>query len=298
MRGKAGFTLLEALATLGISALTLSLMYTVGMRGAFTGFRLGNRAIASADTEIAKAAYREVLAGIVVPPVAVQNQIAETELTDRLDDTFIGTSTEVSGHLIAGRDTPCALAGTDARITLTYETDEASTTVFCAIDEGLGDGLGEPIELMRLRFGNAYFSFSEDGATWVDEWTVERGLPVETQLLPNGELRKVLVRLSSDDGSTEVLGLVSSGRAIAATAPVPQAQGGGGGRGGGGDGGRGDGGRGGPDGGGRGGDGFGGGGRGGFGGPPQPGFGGFGGPPGGGRGGPGGGGGGGRGGRG
>jgi uncharacterized membrane protein YgcG len=247
MSRKAGFTLLEAMTVIAITGLTVSLIYTVGMRGVFTGFRLGNRALSTADMEVAKTAYRDVVASLVIPPVAVSSQAAEDELSQRIDDSFVGTPVEVAGRLIAMRETPCALTGADGRISLTFETDDSGTTLFCSLDEG--EGAGEPVELMRLRFGPAAFSYSEDGLEWFEDWTVERGLPVDRQALPNGELRRVLIRLAGADGDGELIALASSGRAVAQTAPQPGGGGGGGG------GGRGGGGRGGggPDGGGRGG---------------------------------------------
>ena len=71
MTSKAGFTLLETMVVIAITGLTISLIYTVGMRGVFNGFRLGNRALTTADMEIAKAGYRDVLQSIVIPPVGV-----------------------------------------------------------------------------------------------------------------------------------------------------------------------------------------------------------------------------------
>ncbi len=223
MRGKQGFTLIEALAVIGITALTLSVMYSVGIQGVVTAFRLGDRAMASADSEIAKLAYRDVMASLVIPPVAVSAEAAEIEQDEQFDDTFVGTPQEVAGHFIALRDTPCGPAGTAGRITLSFTTDEAQTTLFCQIGEG------EPVPIVKFRFPTTGFSYSEDGAAWADEWTVERGMPVEAQVLPNGDLRQVFVRLGSEEGSAQFVALASSGRAVPQTPPPTPQQGRGGG---------------------------------------------------------------------
>ena len=45
MTGKAGFTLLEALLVLAITAITVGVIFTIGARGGSTILRLGSRAL-------------------------------------------------------------------------------------------------------------------------------------------------------------------------------------------------------------------------------------------------------------
>ena len=157
----------------------------------------------------------------------------------------------------------------EARLTLSVEkTGDLETTVFCSLllDDGTET---EPVALLRLRWPDGAFSYSEDGVEWSDSWEVYRGTPVDYADDPNQVLRKVNVRLASTDGRAQIVQLASSGRALPqrpVTAAAQNSNGNNTGNNNGGRGGRGGDGAGGRDGGGRDGGGIGGGGRGGIGG--------------------------------
>lgn len=211
----AGFTLFEALTTLGITSLALGAMLMVGMRGAATGMRLGARAISHADEQVSLQALRDTLSAMILPALSVQTTVMEAEYQANeaigQGDTFEGEATKLAADVVATRDTPCMPFSGYGRLTLEIKSENSQTLLTCTLNEE------EPVILAKLNWPDAVFSYSETGETWTDTWTVQRGETVEAQETPDAEQRKVYVRIASTSTPDQVIALVTSGRQIPLT---------------------------------------------------------------------------------
>jgi prepilin-type N-terminal cleavage/methylation domain-containing protein len=208
LRAKAGFTLIESLIVLAVTGLTLALVFSVTSRSAVTGYRLGDRAQGVAEGQVATAAYRGVIASFVVPPLTTRAQAEGGLEEDAMDTTFSGDARQVSGEWLANRGSPCGPVGTYGRLTLALVAQPGGTAVTCQVDDA------EPAVLMTLKFQDAEFQYSEDASVWRPAWVIEAGQPVEDQLDPNSEARKVYVRLVTGDGSSDLMELASTGHPV------------------------------------------------------------------------------------
>jgi hypothetical protein len=213
----AGFTLIEALATLAVTGLTLSVMFSIGVKNIAAGYRLGHRAVDHANQQVSTRAVRDVLDSMVIPALAVASQSAENEAETNdqngMGDEFDGAPDTLAGYIIATRDNPCLPVGGEGRITLSFKSDNGRTLLMCQVNAE------DPVVLGDFGWPDAAFSYSEDGATWTDNWQVVRGQTVDSAAVPDSEQREVYVRIASRDGANQVVELVQSGRplAIAAT---------------------------------------------------------------------------------
>jgi hypothetical protein len=207
-RGKGGFTLIEAILVLAITSLTIGVIFTIGARGGSTVLRLGNRALDVADTQLARDTFRSVVDSLVVPAMTTRAQSEGGLEADAEDTSLTGDPTQLSAQWLAKRTTACGAAGAAGRLTLALTNSAGRTVLSCQVDEA------EPVTLIDLGERPVRFQYSEDGTTWVDEWIVEAGQPVMDAAEPNAELRRVYVRLVSNDGLADLLALASSGRAL------------------------------------------------------------------------------------
>jgi hypothetical protein len=216
----AGFTLIEALATLAVTGLTLGVMFSIGMKNIQAGYRLGHRAVDHANQQVSAGAVRDVINSMVVPALALSSQAAEDEAETNdqngMGDEFDGAPDTLAGYIIAARDNPCLPVGGEGRITLSFKSENGRTLLICQVN---GD---DPVTLANLGWPDAAFSYSEDGATWTDTWQVIRGQQVDAAATPDAEQRKVYVRIASQDGANQLVELVQSGRPIAQTAAALQ----------------------------------------------------------------------------
>lgn len=214
-RRVAGFTLIEALATLAVTGLTLGVIFMVGMRGVGTGFRLGQRAVDHANQQVSTQAVKDVLDSMILPSLTIPSQAAETEAEaddqNGMGDEFDGSAASVAGYIVALRDNPCLPVGGEGRITLSFRTNGGRTDVLCQLNSD------DPVVVADLDWPNAQLSYSEDGTTWSDTWQVVRGQEVDTQINPDAEQREVYVRMATADGAHQVIGLIQSGRNIPLT---------------------------------------------------------------------------------
>ena len=223
-RRVAGFTLIEALAALAITGLALSAVFTIGMRGVSQSFRFGQRAVMAADEQVSVQAVRDLLDAMVLPPLAVTSQAAETESEtadqNGMGDEFDGAADSVAGYVIAARDNPCVPVGGEGRITLTFSPVTAGTAQHTLVQCQLNTE--DPVTVATLNWPDAVFSFSEDGLTWTDSWQVVRGQNVDAAATPDAEQRRVYIRIASADGAHQIVALTQSGRPIAQTATALQ----------------------------------------------------------------------------
>lgn len=250
-RRVAGFTLLETVVVLAITAMTVGLIFTIGARGAATGYRMGTRALDVADGQLATDSYRAVVSSFVVPPLTTTALPVDGVAEDPALTAFEGQTDQVTSEWIATRGTACGPVGSYGRLKLYIERQGEKAFLLCQLDEA------DPVVLIDLKWRDARFAYSEDGVNWVDAWTVTGGEQVLDSATPAAVERRVYVRVVTDDGYADLTDVATSGRRVTAqsesiTQYVGATTGGGGGGGGNDDGGGGGGGRGG-DGGGRGG---------------------------------------------
>jgi hypothetical protein len=205
---KGGFTLIEAILVLAITSLAIGLIFTIGARGGSTVLRLGSRALDVADTQLARDTFRSVVDSLIVPAVTTRAQSEGGVDEDAALTSLTGDPTQLSAQWLARRTTACGPAGQGGRLTLALTASAGHTVLSCQLDDA------DPITLLDLGPRQARFQYSEDGVNWVDEWVVEAGQPVAASAEPSAELRRVYVRLASDDGLADLVALTTSGRAI------------------------------------------------------------------------------------
>ena len=207
-RAKGGFTLIEAIVVLAVTSLIVGILFTIGARGGATVLRLGSRALDTADSQLARDTFRSVVDSLIVPSLTTRAQSEGGEDADAEDTSLTGDATTLSSQWLAKRTTACGPAGQAGRLTLALTTNANHTILTCQADDA------EPVTLLDLGVHQVSFQYSEDGTNWVEAWTVEAGQPVEASADPSAELRRVYVRLASDDGVADLIALTTSGRAI------------------------------------------------------------------------------------
>lgn len=205
-RAKAGFTLMEALIALAVTSLTIGVIFSVGARGPMQMFRMGNRALDVADTQVARDTFRTVVGNLVVPPL-VTRALAEGGLdADATDTSLTGDATTLSAQWLGERVTACGAAGDTGRMTLALTAANGRTVLSCQLEDAT------PITLIDLGPRAVRFQYSEDGTTWNDAWEVDAGQPVTDSANPTSDLRRVYVRLGADDGKGELVATTVSAR--------------------------------------------------------------------------------------
>jgi prepilin-type N-terminal cleavage/methylation domain-containing protein len=209
VKAKAGFTLIETLVVLGITSLIAGLLFTIGARGGQTVLRLGQRALDTADSQLARDSYRTVVESLVVPALVTQVQAEGGVDMEAEDQSLRGEADQLSAQWLGARTTACGAAGDAGRMVLTLTTRAGHTVLSCQFEDV------DPVTLVDLGPREVHFQYSEDGTSWTDAWTVEPGVPVENSLTPTAEQRRVYVRLASADGQSDLVALAASGRSIA-----------------------------------------------------------------------------------
>lgn len=205
---KAGFTLIEALVVIAITSLIAGLLFTIGARGGQTVLRLGNRALDTADSQLARDTFRSVITSLVVPPLVSQVQAdGGVDMTGE-DDGLTGDAAQLSGHWLGLRATACGRTGDVGRMVLALTSAAGHTVLTCQLEDAT------PITLLDLGAREVHFQYSEDGVTWTDTWDVEPGEPVENSANPSADLRRVYVKLASADGQGDLLALTATDRTI------------------------------------------------------------------------------------
>ena len=208
LKSKRGFTLIEAIIALAVTALTASILFAIGARGGQTVLRLGNRALDTADAQLARDTYRSVVESLIVPSLTTRVQAeGGVDMTDE-DTSLTGDAQTLSAQWLGVRSTACGASGDTGRMTLTLTANNGHTTLACQLEDA------DAVNLLDLGYRDAHFEYSEDGETWTDAWTVEAGTPVENSSNPSAELRRVYVRLVTSDGKGELIALTTSGRNV------------------------------------------------------------------------------------
>lgn len=150
MSSRGGFSLIEALVVLAVGGMALAIIFSIGTKAGDTGFTLGRKALAAADSDIATSDYRAIIRSFELRPPG-------TSLKG-VDLPFLASADKIIGSAVAERATACAPQGWAGTLTLTIEVSGANTVLKCAIP-------GKTTQLLSLP-GRGKFSFSTDGAVW------------------------------------------------------------------------------------------------------------------------------------
>ena len=193
---RAGFSLVEALVVLAITAMTLSLLFSMAGRGVDAGFRIGRSALDQADRTIETETLRSVLDSLRLPLLGI------IEVPEEMPS---GSENEFSALASLVRPTPCGPRGEYGRLNLEIVADEEGSTVTCAINDG------EPAVVLRHP-GRLVFSYSDDGAEWSPVLGGADLAPVQDEESFRVRERRLFVRITDAAGAFDVIGRASSGR--------------------------------------------------------------------------------------
>ena len=199
--GREGFSVLEAIISLAISALALTLVYSIGDHASRMGFSLGRRIIRVSDADLETQTLSAIVAGMSVP-----TGIDPVPGTDDMSGNFEGTAKQLTSSAVLQVDTPCARKGDVEKLTLAL-TGPAEREVLTCQANG-----GPPKDIVRLDTTAALFSYSRDGRVWVSEIAVKPGVLFPDELGDPALGRFVYVRLTSTGGRILFLGRAWSQR--------------------------------------------------------------------------------------
>lgn len=193
-RGRAGFSLIEALIVLVVAGLALMLVFSIGGQAARTGLALGRRALTVADGEVSQDELRALVGALALPPAGVDP--AKLKL-----DPFVGDTHGFAADAVLTRPGLCGPAGPAGRLRVAIDPQAGGDLVTC---RARGQA---PIVVADLRPRRARFAYSADGVAWSDAWSPPtaglHGGPPTAQ--------PVFIRLYSDDGRVEWVDRATSG---------------------------------------------------------------------------------------
>jgi len=187
-----GFSLIEALVGLAIGGMALAIIFSIGTKAGDTGFGLGRRAMAAADSELAVGDLRTVLRSFSVHP--------EGTFIGGLDTPLVGTPQTLSGEVVMERATQCAPQGWAGPLTLELETSDGIQTLICRAGRRSAALAAAPGISGKL-------SYSLDrGVTWRETLS---NTPSGTAVTPRAS--SVWIRVSGV-GALDVVEFTGSGR--------------------------------------------------------------------------------------
>jgi prepilin-type N-terminal cleavage/methylation domain-containing protein len=194
---KRGFSILESIIVLAVTALALTVVFSIGAKATDSAFRMGRHALAAADQQVDLESTREVLRAFTVPPA---------DGKEREFDGLRAQSDKLYGPAVLWRDTQCAPAGPVAGLTLALVSDEKSTQVTCSLTNGPPIVIGSlPEPGARLQY------FARNSADWSPTWAPDLA---SSQLEAEVEAptRRVLyVRIIDGQGRIYLLERLGSG---------------------------------------------------------------------------------------
>jgi prepilin-type N-terminal cleavage/methylation domain-containing protein len=179
-----GFSILESLIVLAITALALTLVYSIGARATDAAFRIGRHALGAADARIDVLSVRAAIDALRVPPA---------DGAEKLDQNFSAQAQSLSGAATFERATPCAGAGPVADLTLTLHQDKGATTLFCSVNPGVQIALGSI-------GGTAKLEYSEDLQMWQPNWTPDLAAATLAGEVQSPTRRVLFARIVDDSG--------------------------------------------------------------------------------------------------
>jgi type II secretory pathway pseudopilin PulG len=176
---ESGFTLVETLVMLAVSALIAALVIPLSGQGVRDNFRLADRALLSGDYSSSETHYRLLLRQAAPPLMQADGSIDDASL--------VGISTSLRFPVESEQAEPCSGVAGYAVVRLLVERKAKGGRLVC-------DSAGGSYQLLEWSGGEASFSYSGDGAEWFETW------PIRTKgvLFDPGE--PPLVRLSLRQG--------------------------------------------------------------------------------------------------
>jgi hypothetical protein len=196
---RAGFSLIEALIVLIVGAMALILIFGVGGKANETAFRLGRRALSTADNRLATDSLRAIISGAALSPAD-----AGADSTPSPGVRFAGDAAGFRTDAMLDVATPCAPSGPASDLSVEIVRSGSGSLLTCRV------GQGPTAVLLDLGAHSAGFSYSLDGQVWSDRWAEPPGSTPVGMATPHE--RRLYVRLASDDGAVEITGRASSDR--------------------------------------------------------------------------------------
>ncbi|WP_191554906.1 prepilin-type N-terminal cleavage/methylation domain-containing protein [Brevundimonas aurantiaca] len=188
-----GFSLIEALVVLAIGGMALAVIFSIGVKAGDSGFKLGRRAMAAADQDIAVGDFRSLARSITLRPAAT--------LKPALDRPIVGRADRLDVDVVTERATGCAPAGFAGRISLIIERTPETFTLVC-------EALGRRAVLATGSDAAAKFSYSQDGVRWSDEY-MSAAAP---SFSSDRSLRSVSLFVRFTGGGMDMVETATSGR--------------------------------------------------------------------------------------
>ena len=186
-----GFTLLETLVMLVITALVASIVIPLSGEGVRDNFRLADRVLLAGERGASEGEYRALLRRAVPPLVHPDGSVEDTG--------FVGIPTALRFPAEGEPALTCPGITGYWVVRLRLERKASGGRLLC-------DGAAGTRQLMEWDRGEASFSYSWDGSSWYDSWPIGRVEGVPRKDAPP------LVRLSLREGrNTRLLWIERAG---------------------------------------------------------------------------------------
>ncbi len=190
---RAGFSLIEALVVLAIGGMALAVIFSIGIKAGDTGFALGRRAMAAADTDVAVNDLRVLIRSLELRPGPM--------FIEGTDQPLIGAAERIEGNVVLQQATVCAPQGWAGRLTLAMEPVEGGQALVCHAGS-------RSAPLMTWKTGEQpSFSYSQDGSNWVANYRSDTEPLTRHEYVPEDAL---WVRVTAAP-RTDVIERVTSG---------------------------------------------------------------------------------------
>jgi prepilin-type N-terminal cleavage/methylation domain-containing protein len=190
--GTAGFTLVETLIALAISALVVALVLPMTTAGARRNVRLAERETFLAEQARAEAAFGAVLNEALLPAKGAAAQGSRQQL-----------AVQVEGRSFP----PCGSSARRGPARFFVQKLGEGGRLICELG-------GRPMELLRWQAGTGGFDYSTDGQQWQSAWPPAgrkiRAPMIDMRLSPSEVPPPVLVRFTIRRGDRPVVAWVAS----------------------------------------------------------------------------------------
>lgn len=189
---RGGFSLIEALVVLAIGGMALAVIFSIGVKAGDTGFHLGRRAMAVADTDISVSDARTLIRSIAVRPPETFNEATDLQIDGRSD--------LLQADIVAERANQCTSVGWAGRIRLSVENTGPERQLICEA----GD---KRVVLLSTTDREAALSYSTDGVLWSDSYVSPK-----RQVVREGGMRSTRLFVRFRGGAVDLIEGAGSGR--------------------------------------------------------------------------------------